>query len=37
MGENARQRAAKEFSLNRLVAQTLAVYRLTGWREENRR
>jgi glycosyltransferase involved in cell wall biosynthesis len=33
MGENARQRAEKEFSLDRLVAQTLSIYRAVGWRE----
>jgi glycosyltransferase involved in cell wall biosynthesis len=34
MGLCARAKAEREFSLDRLVAETLAVYRATGWKDD---
>jgi glycosyltransferase involved in cell wall biosynthesis len=34
MGEAARVKAAQQFGLDRLVAETLATYRAMGWNDE---
>jgi len=34
MGAAAREKAKREFTLERLVSETLAVYRAAGWRDE---
>jgi glycosyltransferase involved in cell wall biosynthesis len=35
MGENGRAKAEREFGLDRLVSDTLAVYRAVGWRDSS--
>lgn len=35
MGLAARERANREFTLKRLISETLAVYRAAGWRDES--
>jgi glycosyltransferase involved in cell wall biosynthesis len=37
MGEAARQKAEREFGLNRVVQQTLTAYRRAGWKEQRSR
>lgn len=34
MGSAAREKAKREFTLERLISETLAVYRAAGWRDE---
>ena len=37
MGEAARQKAERDFGLDRLVRETLAAYRKAGWKEQESR